>query len=126
MALLAVFVALQSMNSPRSISPPEAEVLLRTDTSALVLDVRTMGEFLSPTGHLRGAIHIPVEEIEDRVGELAPFAGRTLVVYCRSGRRSRNAASFLEGRGFVAYNLEGGILEWNALSLPVVHGNQPE
>ena len=123
---VAVFVLLQTMNSPRSISPREAELLLRTEPSAIALDVRTAGEFLGPTGHLRGAVHIPVDELEERLGELAGFSGRTIVVYCRSGHRSRNAATFLEGRGYTALNLAGGIVEWNGLSLPVVHGDRSE
>ena len=126
LVLLAAFVLLQIMKSPRSISPREAEQLLRTDTTVVALDVRTPGEFIGPTGHLPGAVLLPVDEIADRLGELAPFSGRTMVVYCRSGHRSRNAASFLEERGFTVFNLSGGIVEWNSLALPVVHGNSPE
>ena len=124
--LVAAFFLLQIMNGPKNISPREAEVLLRTDTTVVALDVRTVGEFLGPTGHLRRAVHIPVDELEERLEELERFSGRTIVVYCRSGHRSRNASSFLEGRGFRALNLTGGIVEWNALSLPVASGNRTE
>lgn len=67
------------------------------DQGALILDVRTVFEFHA--GHVDGAVNIPVEDLEDRVGELgAP--SRKVVVYCRSGTRSRRAASILRGAGY--------------------------
>src|SRR5690606_10226025 len=63
---------------------------------ALLLDVRTPGEFAD--GHVAGALNIPVQELEARVAELDP--ARSVVVYCRSGNRSGTAASMLRARGF--------------------------
>ncbi|MCC6995380.1 MAG: rhodanese-like domain-containing protein, partial [Deltaproteobacteria bacterium] len=66
---------------------------------ALLLDVRTAGEFAG--GHIEGALNIPVQELGQRLGELGDKA-RPIVVYCRSGKRSSRAASMLKGAGHSA------------------------
>ena len=104
----------------KPVSPEKAEVMIRTDTSVVVLDVRTTEEYKSETGHLGRAILIPVQELEGRIEELAPFRDRTIITYCRSGKRSSKAADILSARGFRVLNMEGGILKWDALNLPVV------
>lgn len=62
---------------------------------ALLLDVRTPSEFGS--GHIAGAVNIPLDALTVRAKEIA--AGREVVVYCRSGRRSAAAAELLRARG---------------------------
>lgn len=89
------------------------------DTSIVLLDVRTPQEFESSTGHLEGALLIPVQELEGRMGELEPFRGRTIVVYCRTVNRSGQAATMLRGKGHSALMMNGGISEWNRLQYPV-------
>lgn len=66
------------------------------DEGATLLDVRTEAEF--SRGHPDGALNIPVQDLEARVGELD--ADRPVVVYCASGNRSRRAADLLSARGF--------------------------
>ena len=55
---------------------------------------------------------IPVQEIEKRIGELKKFKNKKIIVYCRSGNRSRIATKILNEDGFNAYNLNGGMNEW--------------
>jgi rhodanese-related sulfurtransferase len=117
--LLGIILVVQFMRSSRSMGAREAYVLLQRDSAVVVLDVRTEEEFRSSTGRLDRAILIPVESLERRLGELSRYRERTILVYCRSGRRSRNAVTVLEKKGYRAINLEGGILEWNSLGLPV-------
>ncbi len=75
-----------------------------------LLDVRQDWEYAE--AHLPGAVHVPLGELDRRLGELAP--GRPTVVYCRSGSRSAAAAAMLAAHGFgEVFNLEGGILAWN-------------
>lgn len=81
------------------------EVYRRTPGSVL-LDVRTAAEYDS--GHIPGSINIPLDEL--------PFSldadpGTTVFVYCRSGRRSADAAYILEEEGFAPINI-GGILDY--------------
>lgn len=75
---------------------------------AILLDVRTPDEFT--TGHLAGARHIPVDELDRRISELGP-PQRPVVVYCGSGRRSQRAATSLRAAGFEVYDL-GGMHAW--------------
>jgi rhodanese-related sulfurtransferase len=121
LGVLAVIITIQFLNAPPSLTPRQAEGLLRNDPSTVLLDVRTDEEFHGAEGRIVGALHIPVDELEGRMTELPRGTGRTVIVYCRSGRRSRNAAALLAKNGFRTYNLEGGILAWQEASLPVAH-----
>jgi len=105
----------------KSISPLEANEMLQRDSDLVVLDVRNDDEFRSESGHLSGALLIPVQELEQRADELAKLKDRTILVYCRSGIRSLKASKILSQRGFRAINIEGGILRWRNDQLPVVN-----
>jgi phage shock protein E len=85
---------------------PSSAATLVAD-GALLLDVRTPGEFAD--GHVQGALNIPVQELEARVAELD--ASRPVVVYCRSGNRSGTAAGMLRARGFEVTDL-GPMSAW--------------
>jgi rhodanese-related sulfurtransferase len=125
-ALLGLCLICFQMNrTPGSVAPREAFAMAARDSTIVLLDVRTPAEFAGETGHLHGALLLPVEELESRAGELDRVKDRLIVAYCRTGRRSRNAAALLGGRGFRVLNLEGGILAWNAEQLPVVRESHP-
>ncbi len=84
----------------------------------LVLDVREAHEFSGELGHIRGARLLPVGQLRERLGEL-PKDG-AIVAVCRSGGRSAQASLILEGAGFARVaNLEGGMIRWRSLGLPV-------
>ena len=86
--------------------------------NVVVLDVRTADEFKD--GHLEGALNIDQAQsdfIEKAKATLA--ADKTIAVYCRSGRRSANAAEKLAAEGYKAVNLKGGIIAWKEAGLPV-------
>lgn len=77
---------------------------------AHVLDVRTAEEVAQ--GVIPGAIHVPVEEIEQRVHEI-PDDGRPMLVYCAGGVRSVYACEFLTSEGYTnLFNLEAGMMSW--------------
>jgi phage shock protein E len=118
--VLLVLVLLPFRRAADSITVDRAYELLGRDSSIVVLDVRTREEFTSETGRLPRAQLIPVEELEGRIDELTPLKQRTIMVYCRSGRRSRNATTLLEKHEFKAMNVEGGILEWKKAGYPVL------
>jgi len=75
---------------------------------ALLLDVRTPGEFAA--GHIEGAINVPYDDVEARLAELGP-ASRPIVAYCHSGRRSGIAATALRARGYTVWDL-GAMTAW--------------
>ncbi len=104
----------------RSIPAAEASAMINNDSSVVLLDVRTPEEYAGELGHLRGSILIPVQELAARVGELDAHKGKEILVYCRTGRRSLTAADILQKNGFTPINVEGGMVEWNALKLPGV------
>jgi sulfur-carrier protein adenylyltransferase/sulfurtransferase len=105
-----------------TISPGEAEAMIAGKDSILVLDVRTPGEYAGASGHIEGALLIPVHELGQRIAELEPYRGYTIVAYCRSGNRSGKAAATLTAQGFKAFNMSGGIVQWNEEKRPVKHG----
>ncbi|MCS1350600.1 rhodanese-like domain-containing protein [Mechercharimyces sp. CAU 1602] len=75
------------------------------------VDVRTDEEY--EEAHIPDSYHIPVNQLEERIHELEPHRNQSLVLICRSGRRSELAAHFLAGKGFTSlFNLKGGMLEW--------------
>lgn len=76
---------------------------------ATLVDVRTPGEFAE--GHVDGAINVPVQDLEQRMAELGP-KDKPIVVYCRSGVRSRSAARTLTNAGYVAVHNLGAMGRW--------------
>jgi rhodanese-related sulfurtransferase len=118
--VLLVLLLLPFKRSADSISVERAHELLGRDSSIVVLDVRSREEFMSETGRLPRAQLIPVEELEGRIDELSPFKHHAILVYCRSGRRSRNATTLLVKHEFKAMNIEGGILEWKKAGFSVL------
>ena len=91
----------------RRISSEEAKAMMDT-ADVIILDVRTQEEF--DAGHIEGAILIPYSEIAQRAQELDKTA--TILIYCRSGRRSEIAARVLVDMGYPAVYDFGGILDW--------------
>ncbi|MDL5054593.1 rhodanese-like domain-containing protein [Oscillatoria laete-virens NRMC-F 0139] len=81
----------------------------------LLIDVRTPAEFAS--GHIAGAVNIPVDELASRLSEVPQ--GQPVVVYCRSGNRSAQASRILAQAGYSDIYDLGGLNAWTAQGLPV-------
>ena len=97
------------------------ELLRRLDAGdAVLLDVRPRSEYVG--GHLPGALHIPLEELADRLAELP--RDRDVVAYCRGPYcgRAHDAVRLLTARGLRARRAEDGILEWRLMGVPVETG----
>jgi rhodanese-related sulfurtransferase len=118
-------IALRIQESERTMTPGEVESLMGSDSTAVLLDVRTPQEWGSETGHLKGAFLIPLQDLEQRIGELDLYRHRTIITYCRTGNRSSRAAGILNGRGFTAFNMVGGIVRWKAEHRAIEKENQP-
>ncbi|HVY31966.1 MAG TPA: rhodanese-like domain-containing protein [Polyangiaceae bacterium] len=89
------------------VSSAQARQLVQA--GARLVDVRTPGEFAA--GHIPGAINIPVQQLDARMSELQP-KNTGVVVYCRSGHRSGNAARMLKSAGFVDVHDLGPMSRW--------------
>ncbi|MEW2267704.1 rhodanese-like domain-containing protein [Streptomyces sp. NPDC047853] len=87
---------------------------------AVLLDVREKPEWAA--GHAPGAVHLPLTELVAGAALPAEADGRPLVVICRSGQRSQQAAKILSERGAQTVDVEGGMNAWAAAGHPVVDG----
>jgi len=111
----AVFLASTDAGEPaerpagKEVSKPAVHpARAKVEAGAVLLDVRTPGEFRS--GHIEGAVNIPVNELESRIAEIP--ADKEVVVYCRSGARSSTAKRIMESKGIAhVYDL-GSIGAW--------------
>ena len=94
----------------RQVSPEEAAAMMEEETDYIILDVRTQEEY--ETAHIPGAICIPNETIgTDEIPEL-PDKDQLILVYCRSGNRSKQASEKLAKQGYANIVEFGGINSW--------------
>ncbi len=110
----------ESVASYLSFGAKESYLLLKADTSFVVLDVRTPWEYQHSIGRLPKAMFIAVDELEARIGELTTVKNRPIMVYCHSGARSKRACELLAKQGFLPYNMEGGIKAWSTERYPIL------
>jgi len=96
------------------------EVKQRIDSKKndfVLIDVRTPQEYTGQLGHLGNAPLYPLQSLDTQYQNLKKYQqeDKDIIVYCRSGNRSRRAAEFLIDHGFKnIYNMEGGMRAWNA------------
>ncbi len=101
-----------------NVNATEAVALINRN-HALVVDVRDAAEFAS--GHIVDAKHIPLEQLADRLKELAKYKDKPLLVNCQRGARSAKACDILRKAEFKqVHNLQGGLNAWVEAKLPVV------
>lgn len=92
------------------ITAQEAKEIMDTETGYVILDVRTESEYAE--GHIKGAVLIPDTEIGKRAEKELTDKEQLILVYCRSGRRSKNAAEELANLGYTNVKEFGGIISW--------------
>jgi rhodanese-related sulfurtransferase len=94
------------------LTPAELARRLRAEPVCLVLDVRNPHELKGELGQLPDALNIPIQQLEQRLGELSQER-RDIVVVCRTGKRSETAARLLQESGIErVFVLEGGMTAW--------------
>ena len=99
-----------SANSYRQISMDEAVKMMKDEKNYIILDVRRPDEYAE--GHIPGAINLPNEEIgTEKIAQL-PNKSQLILVYCRSGRRSKEASEKLVKLGYTNIVEFGGINDW--------------
>ena len=97
-------------NSYTQITPQQAKQIMDTEQNYVILDTRTPEEYAQ--GHIPGAIVISHEEILQQAEAVLPDKDQLILVYCRSGRRSKLAAADLVSLGYTNVKEFGGILDW--------------
>ena len=93
-----------------NITAEEAKRIMDSEEGYLILDVRTQEEY--DEGHIPGAILIPDYEITEKAEEVLTDKDQLILVYCRSGRRSKLAAEALVELGYTNIKEFGGIIDW--------------
>lgn len=106
LGVVALLLILQKVAAGPLTSSTDAKSLVAG--GATLVDVRSPEEFAS--GHIQGAINIPVQQIDSRAAEIP--TGKPVVLYCRSGARSGQAASILRGKGRADVHNLGGMSNW--------------
>lgn len=101
-----------------ALSPKEANALINSDQSPLILDVRERSEYNS--GHIPNAKLIPLGELPKRMGELPK--DRQILCVCASGARSSMATKQLADAGYNVTNLRGGMMAWGMEKFPITKG----
>ena len=108
--LLAACTAPENSQGYKQITMSEAVKMMEEEKNYIILDVRRADEYAE--GHIPGAINFPNEEIGTaEIAEL-PNKSQLILVYCRSGRRSKEAAEKLVKLGYTNIVEFGGILDW--------------
>ena len=93
-----------------NITVEEAKQIMDTEEGYIILDVRTQEEY--DEGHIPGAIVISHEEITEKAEGVLTDKDQLILVYCRSGRRSKIAAEALAALGYTNIKEFGGIIDW--------------
>ena len=93
-----------------NITAEEAKQIMDSEEGYIILDVRTQEEY--DQGHIPGAIVISHEEIAEKAEEVLTDKDQLILVYCRSGRRSKIAAEALVELGYTNIKEFGGIIDW--------------
>jgi rhodanese-related sulfurtransferase len=118
--LLSLCAFISFAEQTATISQQELLTLMATPASnTIVLDVRTPSEFAQ--GHIKGAINISHDQINDNLSKIIGYKNQTVVVHCRSGRRAVSAENALRAAGFSDLrHLEGDMNGWQAADLPLI------
>lgn len=112
--LLAVGCATNTENRQEAvyvnITAQQAKEIMDTQNGYVILDVRAQSEY--DEGHIPGAVVIPHDQVKEKAEEILLDKDQLILVYCRSGRRSKMAADDLVALGYTNIKEFGGILDW--------------
>ena len=116
--LLVAFVINEGKQGGAAITPTNLVNLVNRE-GAMLLDIRDSKEYSS--GHIAGAVSMPVSSIDARIGELESHKAKPVVLVCKMGQHASATGRKLKALGFEKVRrLSGGMSEWTASSLPVV------
>ncbi|MCK4863905.1 MAG: VTT domain-containing protein [Gammaproteobacteria bacterium] len=95
---------------------------LDSGEDVLLLDVRSAEDYVGEQGHVKGSLLIPLEEFNTRLSEIERFQEKTVMIICRTDRRSAKAAQILTKHGFAdVHVVKQGMTDWNAKGYPIVN-----
>lgn len=97
-------------NSYEQITPQEAKAIMDTESGYIIIDARTAEEFAE--GHIEGAVLLDHVDVKSKAHVVLPDKDALILVYCRSGRRSKIASEELVKLGYTNVKEFGGIIDW--------------
>ena len=106
------FLGCAQQDKDSTMTVRDLKKLMKDDSTLVILDVRTPAELVGPLGKIDNVINIPIQELENRVGELREYKDKEIAVICRSGNRSNTGTRILRENGFNAKNVLGGMIEY--------------
>ena len=115
LTLIFVFssIGCTQQKSGTSITMSEFKEILKSNKNIVVLDVRTPEELAGPLGKIDSAINIPIQVLDQRIGELEKYKDKEILVICRTQNRSAVAVDYLNKKGYNSKNVLGGMAEYN-------------
>ncbi len=120
--LLASLFGISSVLADVPAVSPQQAAQMQSEQNAVIIDVRENDEWNA--GHIDNAIHIPLNDIQNHLKELAKYQNQPVITQCRSGARSARAADILAKSGFSnVLNMEGGLNAWQKANLKTIQAN---
>ncbi|MEI6745524.1 MAG: rhodanese-like domain-containing protein [Methylococcaceae bacterium] len=120
--LLASLFGISSVLADVPAVSPQQAAQMQSEQNAVIIDVRENDEWNA--GHIDNAIHIPLNDIQNRLRELAKYQNQPVITQCRSGARSAKAADILAKSGFTnVHNMDGGLNAWQKADLKTTQAN---
>ena len=107
------FLGCAQQDKDSTITVQDLRKLIKDDSTLVILDVRAPAELVGPLGKIDNVINIPIQHLDQRIGELEKYKDREIAVICRSGNRSNTGTRILRENGFNAKNVLGGMIEYN-------------
>jgi len=108
--IFSFFGCASANNGFETISAQAAKKIMDTEKNYVIVDVREPSEYRE--GHIQNAILLPLSTFEKESARVLPDKEQLLLVYCRSGRRSKEAANILVNKGYKKVKDFGGIIDW--------------
>lgn len=115
---LVMFILFERSKAGKAVTPAQATNLINKE-NAVIIDIRPKKEW--DTGHITGAKHIPLADLDRKMDELIKYQQRPIIVVCNLGQAAGSATRKLKAAGYEkAVRLAGGMTEWKGQSLPIV------
>lgn len=107
-----LFAACGHGSEAQSVSVEDLKAAIDAGKAPVIIDVRMPDELTGPLGALDSVINIPLQQLEQRLGEIEQYKSKEVFLICRSGNRSGKAAVMLKERGWHPVNVSGGMIAW--------------
>jgi rhodanese-related sulfurtransferase len=119
LAVLIVMFIRHELSRGAPALTPQQSIARVNSHGGVFLDIREAADYKK--GHIADSVHIPNAKLGSRVGELEAYKEKPVIVVCRMGQTASGASKHLLDAGFSdVYKMKGGMMEWDALQLPVV------